>query len=165
MTSELRAKIESVCQRHRHDPEWPWSNSRIGKYIKYKGAHVRAAEVAEVTSGMDFTTVEHGPAAKKASKPGMTKREFLEEFDPYTRTRRDINRGLTKHLESDRYIKDAEFRKLCGVSDHRMWRDVVVDPAEGFTGYQFIYGEQRWWTTEKSAAEMIAATMKAKAVE
>ena len=165
MTEELRQRIESCVQKHKHDPDWPWPNSKIGKYIKYKGAHPRATEIAEVTSGMDFRkAVTRGPAAKKASKPGMTKREFLEEYDPYTRTLRDINRGLTK-LENDRYIKDNEFRKLCGVGDLRMWRDVVVDPDEGFTGYQFLYGDQRWWTTEKSAGEMIAANLKAKAIE
>jgi len=164
MTEELKLKIESCIKKHELDDDWPWSNSRIGKYIKYKGAHVRAAQIAEVTGAIDMVTAQVGPA-KKTSKPGLSKREFLEEFDPYTRTIRDIRRGMKKFLEDDRYIKDHEFRKLCGGGDLRIWREIAIDPDEGFTPYQFLYGENRWWTTKKSAAEMIASNNKAKVVE
>tara|TARA_R110000824_G_scaffold7514_1_gene33995 strand:- start:1690 stop:2184 length:495 start_codon:yes stop_codon:yes gene_type:complete len=164
MTEELKLKIESCIKRHELDEDWPWSNSRIGKYIKHKGAHVRAAEVAKVTDAMNLVTAL-GVPAKKTSKPGLTKREFMEEFDPYTKTIRDIRRGMKKFIEENRYIKDHEFRKLCGVSDHRMWREIAIDPDEGFTPYQFLYGENRWWTAKESAAEMVASNNKAKAVE
>ena len=164
MTEELKLKIESCIKRHELDDDWPWSNSRIGKYVKHKGAHVRAAEVAEVTGAIDMGTAQ-GLSEKKASKPGMTKREFMEEFDPYTKIIRDIRRGMKKFLEENRYIKDHEFRKLCGGGDLRLWREIAIDPDEGFTPYQFLYGENRWWTTKESAAEMIASNNKAKAVE
>ena len=159
----LKGKIVDCITRHAHDDDAPWTNSRIAKAVKFEGGHPNAGQVAAVREGMGAVTAPAPQKQKRPGKPGLSKREFLEEFDPYTRALRDINRGLLK-LEDERYIKDGEFRKLCGVTDLRMWRDIVIDPDEGFTPYQFLFGEQRWWTTEESVKGMLAENLKAKAV-
>jgi len=160
---DLKTRIADCIMRHAHDDDAPWTNSRISKAVKFEGGHPNAAQVAVVRGGMSVGAATAPQKPKRPGKPGLSKQEFLEEFDPYTRALRDINRGLLK-LEDERYIKDGEFRKVCGVTDLRMWRDIVIDPDEGFTAYQFLFGEQRWWTTQESAKEMLAENLKAKAV-
>jgi DNA-directed RNA polymerase subunit K/omega len=157
----LKGKIVDCITRHAHDEDAPWTNSRIAKAVKFDGGHPSAGQVAAVRAEMPAGAAP--VRQKRPGKPGLSKKEFLEEFDPYTRALRDINRGLLK-LEDERYVKDGEFRKVCGVTDLRMWRDIVIDPDEGFTPYQFSFGEQRWWTTEESVKGMLAENLKAKAV-
>jgi hypothetical protein len=101
------------------------------------------------------------PSKKKA---GMSRDEFMREFDPITKTRAAIQTAIEMYVESDRYIKENEMKKLAGINDPRIWRDVVDDPDEGFTEYQFDFGNSRWWTTPESRDEMIENNPKAKAV-
>lgn len=103
-------------------------------------------------------------STERKTAVGISKAEFMAEYDPTTKTKLALRNVVREHLEDDRYIKDHELRKLAGVGDPRLWRDIADDPDEGFTKYQFEFGGTRWWTTPKSRDEMVSSNPKTKAV-
>lgn len=125
-----------------------------------------AARALKVPRSTLSKWVGKAPKTKlRVQKAGMSRDEFMKEFDPITKARVAIQEAVEEYLEDDRYVKENEMKKLAGITDPKLWRAVADDPEDGFCKYQFEYGGFRWWTTPKSRNEMVESNHKARAVE
>ena len=127
-------------------------------------AAARAASVPRTTLSSILKRTKKGVAPTTNRKVGLSRKEFMSEYDPATKTKLVLRKVISEHLEDDRYISDYELRKLAGIGDPRMWRDIANDPDEDFTKYQFEACGKRWWTTPKSRDEIVTSSSKMKAV-
>lgn len=115
-------------------------------------AHARDIGLPDGVAGKNVAPVR---------KVGLSRKEFLGQFDASTRIREAIRRGI-KELGADRIVKDAEFRQLCGETAGPAWGQVADD--EEFSPYRFLCDGKKWWATVAVVKYVLANVGGARAV-
>ncbi len=106
--------------------------------------HVHRESVRRRLAAARGIVLKQGSLVMK-KKDGLSRKEFMSQFDVATRVRESIRKAI-KALGSDEIVKDSGFRTdHCGESNVAAWRQ-VVDEVE-FLQYQFSFEGKTWWAT------------------
>jgi len=131
-----------------------WKDERVGRATGARVAEIRAARGGK-------------PPAQEAAhqkKLGMTRGDFMAQYDPTTRVRRQL-KAAAKIIQRGTIYKDYELRREVGCSDARLWREIAKDPEEGLSELQFVIsGEGVYWSDKATVADILRTVTKAKAV-
>ena len=76
---------------------------------------------------------------------GLSRKEFVGQYDVATRTREAIRRAL-KEQGPDRIVKDVDFRQACGegsAARSGVWSQVADE--DEFAGNRFVCEGKKWW--------------------
>jgi len=91
---------------------------------------------------------------KRSKSPGLSEQELLQRYDPTEKTRH-LMQQIPALIKPGRFLRDYDIRRALGFGDARLFRELARDPDEGFIKYQFVMGNEVWWTDSKTKARML----------